>query len=101
MEHDPLLAQGVQTQPKPTVGGMGQLLRTTQHSLLGEGAKEMSRERVRTGWESRTSLQLQCVKVRMGWDHPCTLGMLESFPSLQPPSRITSFSPSLHVDECH
>lgn len=69
MEHEPLLAlaQGDQTQPKPTIGGNGKLLRTTQPSLLGEGAEEVAREtEAKPGgqgqdWlESRISLQLQC-----------------------------------------
>lgn len=46
MEHEPLLAlaQGDQTQPKPTEGGSGTAAQTTQPSHLGEGAEEMPRE---------------------------------------------------------
>lgn len=124
MEHEPLLAlaQGDQTQPKPTIGGNGKLLRTTQPSLLGEGAEEVAREtEAKPGGQGQDWLGKQnfiAIAVSgccwgpsplVGLMHrvgsPLHLGdegslvLLESFPSLQPPARITSISP-LHVAEC-
>lgn len=68
--------------------GMGQLLRTTH---LGEGAKEMARERGETkpcgqgqDWQGKQNF----IAITGN------LVMLESFPISQPPSRITSFFPS-------
>lgn len=77
--------------PEPLWEGMGQLLRTIQPSHLGEGAKEMARER----GEAKPCGQGQDWQGKQNFIAIAgNLVMLESFPNSQPPSRITSFFPS-------
>lgn len=75
-EHGPLLAlaQSVQTQPTATVGGDGTAAQGHSAQNLGEGAKEMARERGEAkprgqgqDWLGKqNSLQLQRVEELMG-----------------------------------
>lgn len=80
MEHYPLLGPGTglanSTQTRRG-GGMGQLLRTSWSSRLGEGAKETAKEErpnlvaiSRSGWESTSPLQLQHAGMLMGVPSP-------------------------------